>query len=125
MRQRKPIETSSDDETLPVVKGTLDLLTLKALAWGGSMHGFEITTWIEQRSRGTLQFDDSAIYQAVYRLEKRGLLAADWGMTENNRKARYYQLTPRGREYLREETDKLLRYSETVAAILTAQPQAA
>lgn len=108
---------------MPVLKGTLDLLALKALVWR-PMHGFEVTSWIEQRSRGTLQFDDSAIYQTLYRLEERGLVTADWGLTENNRRARYYQLTPQGHEHLHTETDKLVRYGETLTAILTAQPQA-
>ncbi|MDA8020772.1 MAG: PadR family transcriptional regulator [Thermoanaerobaculia bacterium] len=105
---------------LPVVKGTLDLLTLKAL-WT-PMHGFEVTAWIEQQSEGRLQFDDSAIYQALYRLEKKGLLSAEWGVTANNRRARYYRLTPKGREHLTTETERLLRYSETVAAILRSAP---
>lgn len=116
--------TEAPPAALPVVKGTLDLLALKALAWA-PMHGFEVATWIEQRSRSTLQFDDSAVYQALYRMEKRGLVTADWGVTENNRRARYYRLTPRGQEHLREETGKLVRYSETVTAILKAQPQTA
>lgn len=113
-------------DPLPVVKGTLDLLALKALA-GHPKHGFEVTSWIEEGSRGRLAFDDSAIYQALYRLEKRGLVDADWGVTENNRRARYYRLTPQGRGHLRAETDRLVRYSEIVTALLTgaAQPHPA
>lgn len=112
-------------EPLPIVKGTLDLLALKALL-GRPKHGFEVTSWIEEGSRGRLAFDDSAIYQALYRLEKRGLVEADWGVTENNRRARYYELTAAGREHLREETERLVRYSEIVTGLLTgaaaAQP---
>lgn len=113
-------------DPLPVVKGTLDLLALKALL-GRPRHGFEVTSWIEEGSGGRLLFDDSAIYQALYRLEKRGLVDADWGVTENNRRARYYRLTPQGRAHLREETDRLVRYSQIVTALLTgaAQPQPA
>lgn len=113
-------------DPLPVVKGTLDLLALKAIG-GRPRHGFEVTSWIEEGSRGRLAFDDSAIYQALYRLEKRGLVDADWGVTENNRRARYYRLTPQGREHLRAETDRLVRYSQIVTALLTgaAQPQPA
>lgn len=106
------------DSTLPIVKGTLDLLVLKALA-AGSMHGFEITTWIENRSGGTLGFDDSAIYHALYRMEKRGWVEAEWGVTDNNRKARYYGLTKAGRVHLAEETDRLVRFAETMTGILT------
>lgn len=111
-------EPAPASSPLPIVKGTLDLLALKAVA-RRPMHGFEVTSWIEERSRGRLAFDDSAIYQALYRLEKRGLLAADWGTTENNRRARYYELTAAGREHLHDETDRLVRYSEIVTGILT------
>lgn len=104
-------------DSLPVVKGTLDLLVLKALSWT-PMHGFEITRWLEERSRGALEFDDSSIYQAVYRMEKRGLVEASWGVTENNRRARYYEVTPAGHAYLVHETERLVRYSETVTGIL-------
>ena len=112
------------DDRLPVVKGTLDLLVLKALSWT-PMHGFEITSWLEERSGSALGFDDSAIYQAVYRLEKQGLVEAEWGVTENNRRARYYRIAPAGREHLAAGTDRLVRYAELVAAILTAAPRAA
>jgi PadR family transcriptional regulator len=106
-------------DTLPVVKGTLDVLVLKALSWG-PMHGFEVTTWLEDRSGGALGVEDSALYQAFYRLEERDLVSADWGVTENNRKARYYRITSAGRAYLRAQTTQWLRYAETVSGILTA-----
>jgi transcriptional regulator len=106
-------------EALSLVKGTLDILVLKALAWS-PMHGFEITRWLEERSAGTLEVKDSAVYQAVYRLEERGLVKADWGITENNRRARYYEITPSGRSHLADETARFLRYAQTVSGILTA-----
>ena len=109
-------------DRLPVVKGTLDLLVLKALSWS-EMHGFEITAWLEDRSGGALEFDDSAIYQALYRLEKQGLITAHWAVTENNRRARYYHIARAGREHLRAGTDRLVRYGRLVAAILTAAPR--
>lgn len=109
-------------ERLPVVKGTLDLLVLKALSWN-PMHGFEVTSWLEERSSGALEFDDSAVYQALYRLEKQGLISAQWGVTENNRKARYYRLGSAGREHLTTGTDQMVRYAQLVSAILTAAPQ--
>jgi PadR family transcriptional regulator, regulatory protein PadR len=111
-------------EPLTVVKGTLDVLVLKALAWA-PMHGFEITTWLEARSGGRLEVDDSALYQALYRMEQRGLVDADWGVTENNRRARYYRVTAAGRAHLRAETDRWLQYSETVTGILTVPPRSA
>jgi PadR family transcriptional regulator PadR len=104
---------------LPVLKGTLDLLVLRALSWT-PMHGFEIVSWLERAANQSLDLDDSALYQAVYRLEARGLLEADWGVTENNRRARYYKLSTAGRTYLRAETRNWLQYAETVSAILTA-----
>jgi PadR family transcriptional regulator len=104
---------------LPVLKGTLDLLVLRALSWT-PMHGFEIVTWLERAGGGALELEDSALYQAVYRLEERGLLEADWGVTENNRRARYYKLTSAGRAFLRSETKNWMQYAETVSSILAA-----
>src|SRR5688500_8054016 len=106
-------------DALPVVKGTLDVLVLKALAWT-PMHGFEVTTWLEDRSGGKLDVEDSALHQAFYRLEARDLITAEWGVTENNRKARYYRITGAGRAHLRAQTAQWLRYAETVSDILTA-----
>ena len=109
-------------DRLAVVKGTLDVLVLKALAWG-PMHGFEVAAWLEQRSSGALALDDSGLYQALYRLEGRDLIVAEWGVTENNRRARYYRLTRAGRAHLTRETASWVRYADTVTAILTgAQP---
>ena len=103
---------------IPVVKGTLDLLVLKAVS-ARPLHGFEVTEWIEGRSRGTVGFDDSAVYQALYRLEKRRHVHGEWGVTANNRRARYYGLTRTGAKHLEVETARLLRFAETMAAILT------
>jgi len=106
-------------DALPVVKGTLDVLVLKALSWG-PMHGFEVTTWLESSSGGALDVEDSALYQAFYRLEARDLVRAEWGVTENNRKARYYKITSAGRSHLRAQTAQWLRYAQTVSDVLTA-----
>ena len=106
-------------EPLPLVKGTLDVLVLKALSWT-PMHGFEITQWLEGRSGGALGVQDSALYQALHRLEARGLAAAEWGVTANNQRARYYRLTDAGRAHLAAETAQWVRYAETVTGILTA-----
>jgi PadR family transcriptional regulator, regulatory protein PadR len=103
---------------LPLIRGTLDVLVLRALSWE-PMHGFEITTWLEDRSGGRLGVDDRALYQALQRLEERGLIGAEWGVTENNRRARYYRLTAAGREHLGAETSQWLEYAETVTRILT------
>ena len=106
-------------DPLSLMKGTLDVLVLKTLSWG-AMHGFEITSWLEDRSGGALDVEDSALYQALHRLEERGFVSAEWGVTENNRRARYYTLTRAGRAHLREETSRWLRYTATVSDILAA-----
>lgn len=106
---------------MAVVKGTLDVLVLKALTWQ-TMHGFELTSWLEARSRKRLVLEDAALYQALYRLEKRGLVTADWGVTEQNRRARYYRITPAGRSSLTRQTADWLRYADVMTEILTAKP---
>src|SRR5687767_6580395 len=110
----------NETAALPVVRGTVDLLVLKALSWS-AMHGFELTSWLERQAGGRLAFDDSGIYQALYRMERKGLIKAEWGVTENNRRARYYTIAKQGRAHLAQETDQLLRYSAAVAEILTAR----
>ena len=111
------------DDALPLLKGTLDLLVLKTLTWGPT-HGFAIASWLEDLSGGALGVDDSALYQALHRLEGRGLVDAEWGVSENNRKVRFYRLTTAGRQRLRAETATWMRYTRTVTAILslTARP---
>jgi PadR family transcriptional regulator PadR len=111
-------------DSLPLVKGTLDVLVLKALNLS-PMHGFEVTTWLEERSGGAIGVDDSALYQALYRLEERGLVSAEWGVTENNRRARYYRIRPAGRAFLRAQTDQWLRYTKAVTGVLTWEPRRA
>ncbi len=107
--------------TLPLVKGTLDILVLRALCWG-PMHGFEITTWLESRSAGAIGVQDSALYQALHRLEARGLTAAEWGTTPKNQRAKYYRVTSAGSTHLAAETAQWVRYAETVTGILTGAP---
>jgi len=102
----------------PVSKGTLDIIVLRALAWS-PMHGVEIIAWLEDRTGRRLDLDDSGVYQALYRMETRGLVSAEWGVTENKRRARYYRATPSGAAYLRTETRKWVRYAETVTELLT------
>jgi transcriptional regulator len=103
---------------LPVLRGTLDLLVLRALA-GGAMHGYEITSWIDDRAHGRLELLDSALYQALYRLEERRLIRASWGVTENKRRARYYELTTAGRSYLTAEAAKWNIFAATVSEVLS------
>jgi DNA-binding PadR family transcriptional regulator len=111
-------------EPMPLVRGTLDVLVLKTLSWG-PMHAFEIIVWLEERSRGRLSIDDSALLQAFHRMEERGLVTSAWGRTPNSRRARYYHITERGRAYLEAETAKLTDYADTLTAILAASPPSA
>ena len=105
---------------MQLVRGTLDVLVLKSLSWG-PMHSLEIILWLEERSAGRLTIEDSALLQAFHRMEERGLLTSDWGLTAKNRRARYYRVTAKGRAYLKDETTKLNEYTATLAAILAAR----
>jgi len=103
-----------------LIKGTLDVLVLKALSFG-PMHGFEITRWIEAGSKGEFGIEAAALLQALHRLEERRLLSAAWGITENNRKARYYSLTPAGKTHLRAEAAALRSSVAALNSILDAR----
>src|SRR5215212_1456950 len=104
-------------DPLPVFRGNLEVLVLKALSIS-PMHGYAITDWLEQRADGNLELLDSALYQALYRLEGRRLIKATWGLSENNRRARFYSLTDTGRAMLRAEVAQWNRYAKAVSAIL-------
>ncbi|HEU4564984.1 MAG TPA: PadR family transcriptional regulator [Gemmatimonadaceae bacterium] len=102
---------------LELVKGTLDILILKTLSWR-PMHGYAIATWIRERTGDALRIEEGALYPALHRMEKRGWIESEWGLSENNRRAKYYQLTPRGRQQLRADSATWMRYTEAVARIL-------
>lgn len=103
--------------SLPLVQGTLDLLVLRALA-SGPMHGYGIATLVHERTEGDLAIEDAALYQALHRLDRQGLVDAEWKASENNRRARYYALTAEGRQRLRDETANWRRYTRAVEAVL-------
>jgi PadR family transcriptional regulator, regulatory protein PadR len=105
---------------MALLKGTLDVLVLKALSWG-PMHGFEITSWLEERSGGHLNVVDAALIQALHRMEARKLVAAEWGVTANARRARYYRLTTEGRAALKAERQALLDHVDALTRVLTAR----
>ena len=105
---------------MALLKGTLDVLVLKTLSWG-AMHGFEIGSWLEERSGGRIGVTDAALLQALHRLEERALIAAEWGMTGNGRRARYYSLTAAGRATLRAESAALVDDAEALTSVLTAR----
>lgn len=102
---------------LTLVQGTLDLLVLGTLA-AGPMHGYGIASLVHERTGGTLAVEDAALYQSLHRLDRQGLVDAEWRPSENNRRARYYALTPAGRKRLREETANWRRYARAVDAVL-------
>ena len=104
---------------LDLLRGTLDLLALKALSWG-PMHGLGVLRWIEQASRDRFQITEGALYPALHRMEKRGWLDAEWATTDKNREAKFYRLSPAGRRALTAELSKWSRYSETVGLVLAA-----
>ena len=106
---------SKDKSELPY--GTLDLLVLRVLA-SGPLHGYGIATLVQERTEGHLVIEDAALYQALHRLDRQGLVDAEWRPSENNRRARYYELTPAGRGRLREETANWRRYARAVELLL-------
>ena len=104
-------------DTSDLLHGTLDLLVLKAVATQ-PLHGFGLTKWIEQRTRNEIEIVDSALYKALHRLEDAGAITAEWGVSENNRKARYYSLTAAGRRHLAAERANWERLSGAVNLVL-------
>jgi PadR family transcriptional regulator PadR len=100
-----------------LLHGTLDLLVLRALLTQ-PMHGFALSKWIDQRTSGELGIVDSALYKSLHRLEDAGAVLAEWGASENNRRAKYYSLSSRGRQLLRSEHATWKRYVATVTAVL-------
>ena len=101
--------------------GTLDVLILKALS-GGPMHGYGVGRWIRQTTGDALQVQEGALYPALHRLERKGLLDEEWGISETGREAKYYRLTPAGRKQLRAEVARWTRYTLAVSAALHASP---
>ena len=109
-------------EELDLLQGTLDVLVLKALMWG-PRHGYAVARWIKDASNGALDVEDRALYVALHRMEERGWIEAEWGLSENNRRAKYYQLTASGRGQLREQSARWTRYAEAVFRVLGATRQ--
>jgi len=100
-----------------LVQGTLDVLILRTLS-EEPMHGFAISKWIRERTDGVLGGEDAALYQALHRIERKGWIEAEWGVSENNRRAKYYQLTASGRRQLKRDTTSLRRYVEALFKVL-------
>jgi transcriptional regulator len=103
-----------------LLKGTLDMLILQALT-NGAMHGYGVARWIEEQTEGTLVIEEGSLYPALYRMEKRGWVESRRGLSENNRRAKYYELTQRGRKQLREETESWGRLVWAIGRIVPAE----
>jgi transcriptional regulator len=109
---------------LDLMRGTLDVLVLKTLT-GGARHGYAVARWIKAASENALLVEEGALYPALHRLERKGWIEAEWGVSDNNRKAKYYRLTTRGRQALQAESSSWGRYVDAVAKVLSSEPGAA
>ena len=111
-----------DDKQTELMQGTLDLLILKAVSLG-PLHGYGVLLRIQQISGEELVIQQGSLYPALYRLEHQGAIASEWGDSENNRRAKYYRLTPAGRKRLEAETEKWNRMAGIIAGILSTTPE--
>jgi transcriptional regulator len=102
-----------------LIQGTLEMLILRALM-RGAMHGYGVADWIERVSQQVLKVEEGALYPALHRLELRGLLRSEWGTSENNRRAKFYQLTADGRKQLNAESQRWARLAAAVAFVMQA-----
>ena len=102
---------------LSLLQGTVSLLVLRALQ-AGPAHGYAISRWVRERTGGTFTMEDAALYQALHRLEEKGLIEAEWGVSENNRRAKYYGLTVAGSRQLREEVTAFTRYAAAIFKVI-------
>ena len=109
---------------LELLQGTLDMLILKAVSLG-LLHGYGVLLRIQQISGNQLEIQQGSLYPALYRLEHQGLIASDWGESENNRKARFYRLTAAGRKKLQKETKNWNRMADVIGSILSRKPEEA
>ena len=112
-----------DRKTSEVLQGTLDLMILKTLHALGPLHGFGIARRIEQVSRDVLQLNEGTVYTALLRLQQQGWIAAEWGTSENNRKAKFYSITRRGRKQLEVETENWERISAVIGRVLRLEQE--
>lgn len=105
------------DPALTLLQGTVGLLILRALQKGPA-HGYAVSRWIRERTDGALAMEDAALYQALHRLEARGWIEAEWGLSDNNRRAKYYALTPAGRKQLKSEISTWRRYAGAMLKVI-------
>jgi len=108
-------------DTLELLRGTLDLLILRALKVEPT-HGYGVLRWIERATDDGLKIEEGSLYPALYRLEKRGWITSEWGLSENNRRARFYSLTRKGRTQLENEVQDFVRFALAVFRALDVNP---
>jgi transcriptional regulator len=108
------------DQQMNLLQGTLDLLVLKALA-AEPRHGYGVVEWVRNTTGGTFEIEDGALYTALHRMEKRGWLRSKWGVSESNRRAKFYALTAKGRKQLEQASEDWSRYTAAVAQVLQAE----
>ena len=108
---------ASQTDTVELLQGTLDVLVLKALSWGPT-HGYGVARWLQEVTEDALRVEEGSLYPALHRLEKRGFVEASWGLSENNRRAKYYRITTRGRQQLRQEASSWSAFASVVAKVL-------
>jgi transcriptional regulator len=104
---------------MDLVQGTLDVMILKALQWG-PRHGYAVSRWIKRTTDDVLTVEEGALYPALHRLRRKGLVESEWGVSEKNRRAKFYDLTPKGRRALAEETRSWATYARAVEKVLEA-----
>ena len=104
---------------MDLLQGTVDVLILKSLSWT-PLHGYQVSRWIRQTTGDELQVEEGTLYPALHRLESKGWVSAEWGLSENNRRAKYYRLTSTGREVLEERVRTWERYTRAVSRLLAA-----
>ena len=107
------------DDSVELLQGTLDLLILKTLSWGAA-HGYAVARWIQDATDDVLRIEEGSLYPALHRLERRGWITSEWGLSENNRRAKYYRLTTRGRQQFRAESSTWGVYSLAVSKVLAS-----
>jgi PadR family transcriptional regulator PadR len=112
------------DRDIDLIQGTLNVLILKTLAWGPA-NGYAIAQWVRELTTGEIELEEGALYPSLHRMEHRGWVVAEWGMSENNRRAKYYRLTPVGRRMLRDRTQSWERLVIAVGKVLQADARPA
>jgi len=115
------VENTVARRTLDLMQGTLDLMVLKALE-GGWRHGYDVMAWLREATEGQLRLEDAALYPSLHRLEARGQIESEWGLSDNNRRAKFYRLTGSGQRALKAESTTWRQYVDLVGRVLATAP---